>query len=68
MLGHVAFALALYSIVEKNKREVRVLHLNPWYLDDEMLCTLTSDFLRCLAMSKMPEPVRRLHLNRRHSL
>ncbi len=36
-LGPLSFALALYPIVERIKREVPDLQINAWYLDDGTL-------------------------------
>ena len=47
-LGPLGFALTLYLIVERIKREVSGLLLNSWYLDDGTLCGPLADICSAL--------------------
>ena len=60
----LGFALTLHPIVERIKREVPGLLLNPWYLDDGTLCGPLPDIYSALDIINADGPSRGLFLNR----
>ena len=64
-LGLLGFALALYPIVEKIKKEVPGLLINVWYLDDGTLCGTAEELLKALAINEEKGLSRGLKLNKR---
>ena len=59
-LDPLGFALALYPVIERIKREVPDLLINIWYLDDGTLCDSSGDLLKVHNITEEEGPSRGL--------